>query len=78
MNIPTVASREPFRNISYPVTPMLSVYAFQERSTRVGLIADPVRPLGVEGGIPSGVVTEAVLLKSDMLPAPSRARTWYW
>ncbi len=68
---------DPSRNTSYPVTATLSVEADQLNAIDVELVAFAVRLAGVLGGRVSGVVTVAVLLVSETLPAASSAITWY-
>ena len=50
---PTDVSGAPFRKISYPVTPMSSVEAVQDRSTRPEEIATAPRPVGSLGLVTS-------------------------
>ncbi|MNP44038.1 hypothetical protein D3C76_1378860 [compost metagenome] len=47
-------TRAPFWYTSYPVTPTLSVDAFQVSWTEVPVIEDEVKPAGMEGGVVSG------------------------
>jgi hypothetical protein len=58
----------------------VSVEAFQRRSSSPQLLAVTVRPVGTDGGVESGqagVVSVALLLLADSLPALSIAVTVY-
>ena len=61
----------------YPVTPTLSVEAFQLRSTSGVLVGVALRPAGTVGGVESGVFVLNGRDCAEWLPAASNASTVY-
>ena len=78
VTLPRVVSRVPPLYTRYPVTPTLSVEAFQERLTCEveGEVAE--RLVGVLGAVRSRVVTKSTLEATLTLPAASMAETLSW
>jgi hypothetical protein len=65
----------PFLKIRYPVTATLSVEAVHDRFTLEDVTLEAETPVGAEGGVVSGVVTESPGPDSaEAFPAASKAR----
>ena len=76
----TFATMAPSRYTSYPATPTLSFEAAQASTIEVTSLPVGCTPVGTDGGATSGsirVVAVIVVLVAEMLPAASKAATWY-